>query len=324
MEKGSLAVLFPGQGSQTPGMGYDFYENSEVAKEVFETIENATGIDIAKLCFQSDEETLRKTQNAQIALFTTSVATYRVWEEAQKARKLLLIPICMAGHSVGELSALTCAGYLSIEDGALLVQKRGDLMARAGALRVGAMAAVIGLPDEAVEKVCERISLPGREVVAANYNSPGQIVISGDRAAVVEAMDKFVELGGKCIPLNVSGAFHSPLMKDAQEAFRTALEGIHFLKPHRSIPVVSNVTATAVDEPEAWRELLEQQLVSPVLWWRSMQTMHKMGAEMFIECGPGKVLCGLLKRTLSSAKCFPLSKYEDVENTLNEFSEVPH
>ncbi|HWP30256.1 MAG TPA: ACP S-malonyltransferase [Fimbriimonadales bacterium] len=322
MEKDFLAVLFPGQGSQTPGMGRDFYENSEIAREIFEIVKEATGITVASLCFQSDEEKLRETQNAQIALFTTSVATYKTWEEAQKERKQIFAPICMAGHSVGEFSALTCAGYLSIEDGARLVQKRGDLMARAGALRVGAMAAVIGLPDDAVEKVCQRISVPGREVVPANYNCPGQVVISGDRPAVVEAMDKLIELGGRCVPLNVSGAFHSPLMKEAQEAFRTALEGVHFLKPHREIPVVSNVTATPVDDPEAWKELLEQQLVSPVLWAESMRTMERMGAEIFIECGPGKVLCGLLRRTLSSAKCFSLSKYEDIQNTLNAISEV--
>jgi len=223
---------------------------------------------------------------------------------------------------VGEFSALTCAGYLSLEDGCRLVQRRGDLMARAGALRIGAMAAVIGLPDDAVEKVCERISLPGREVVPANYNSPGQVVISGDRAAVVEAMDKFSELGGKSIPLRVSGAFHSALMNEAREAFRLALESVHFREPHRNIPVVSNVTAKPVTDPEAWKKLLEEQITSPVRWTQSMQAIFEMGAEIFIECGPGNVLCGLLKRTLPSARCFSLSKYEDIPKTLDAFSEV--
>ena len=281
------AAIFPGQGSQRPGMGKDVYDRSQAGKHVFVAVSEALGRDIAKLCFESDEDTLRQTDNAQIALFTSGLATFEALTEAGAPP-----PSAAAGHSIGEYTALAAAGCLSVADAAKLVAKRGDLMARSGTLRKGAMAAVLGMEDEALEAVCSSISREGHAVVPANFNSPGQIVISGDESAVNEACEKIREAGAKrCIPLNVSGAFHSPLMHEAALSMGEALANVAFAES--SIPVVSNVTA----QPEHdWARLLEDQLRSPVRWTASVRALRAMGVETFVECGPGDVLTGLLRR----------------------------
>lgn len=287
-------------------MGREVHDHYVSAAQVFDEVTAATGVDARKLCFETEEEALRQTQNAQLALFTASVATFRAIESKAKG-------VAMAGHSVGEYAALACAGVFSVSDGARLVQKRGDLMARAGTLRPGTMAAVLGLDDPKIEEICSAVSSQDKVVVVANYNSPGQIVISGDIDAVAEATKLLQEAGAKrCIPLNVSGAFHSPLMHDAAKSMGEALSQVQFAESNPA--VISNVTA----EPGTnWRELLERQLESPVRWTESVRKMIELGAESFVECGPGDVLTGLLRRIDSSAKGISAASAESIR-TLQE------
>lgn len=307
MSKNGVAFVFPGQGSQVPGMGSEVYRRSTRARDVFCQVSSVLSRDVAKLCFDSDEEILRYTENAQVALFTVSVATYEAIKEEISAE-----PVAMAGHSVGEYSALVNAGWLTLEDGARLVARRGDLMGRAGALRKGAMSAVLGVDAETVRKVCDELSKPGALVTIANDNCPGQIVISGDEKAVELACERLKEQGAKrCIRLNVSGAFHSPLMQEAGEAFRELLVQIEFRTPSPLIPVVSNVTAEPIYEASRWQDLLYRQLVSPVRWTESIQKMHVMGINTFVECGSGEVLTGLIKRILPGARALFVKRKED-------------
>ncbi|MEO7453410.1 MAG: ACP S-malonyltransferase [Fimbriimonadales bacterium] len=281
------AAVFPGQGSQRPGMGKDVFDSSEAARHVFEIVSDTLDRDVAKLCFETDEDTLRSTDNAQIALYAASVATYEALREGGAPA-----PAAVAGHSVGEYAALAAAGCLTVADGAKLVAKRGDFMARSGTLRKGGMAAILGMDDAALEAVCAEISREGHAVVPANFNSPGQIVISGDEAAVLEACEKAKAAGAKrCIPLNVSGAFHSPLMHEAAQSMAEALANSTFSES--PIPVVANVSA----QPEHdWARLLEEQLRAPVRWTASVKTIRELGIDTFVECGPGDVLTGLLRR----------------------------
>lgn len=308
MSDSRIAIVFPGQGSQKPEMGKEIHDSFSDARAVFDEISSAISLDLRKLCFECDEDTLRETQNAQIALFTVSVATYR---------SLGTDPECvaMAGHSVGEYTALVCAGVLSVADGARLVQRRGDLMARAGKLRPGAMSAVLGLEDSEVEAACAAINRDGRVAVVANYNCPGQVVISGDAVPVDEVCSKLKEAGAKrCLPLNVSGAFHSQLMSEAAQAMRQALVSVEFRAAR--CPVISNVTAEPGD---SWAELLQKQLESPVRWSDSVRKMVQMGATKFIECGPGDVLTGLLKRIAPESAGLALNSADAVQSALVEY-----
>lgn len=268
-------------------MGKEIHDQSEAARHVFDAVSDALDRNIRALCFEADDETLRSTDNAQVALYTTSVASFEALREAGAPA-----PKAAAGHSVGEYAALTAAGCLSLAEGARLVARRGDLMARSGNLRKGAMAAVLGMEDEALEAVCAKVNREGHVVGPANYNSPGQIVISGDEAAVAEACEALKAAGAKrCIPLNVSGAFHSDLMHEAAAAMAEALANATFSES--TIPVIANVTA----QPEHdWARLLEEQLRAPVRWTASIRAMRDMGVSTFVECGAGDVLTGLLKR----------------------------
>ncbi|MCC7436096.1 MAG: ACP S-malonyltransferase [Methanoregulaceae archaeon] len=281
-----IAVVFPGQGSQHPGMGASLREHSAAA-EVFARIDAATGISTRRICEELSEDELRQTQNAQLALYACGVAAHAALlaegVEAQVA----------AGHSVGEYAALAAAEVLSIEDGARLVQRRGDLMARSGGLRAGTMAAVLGLDRDALEQVCRAASTPESVAVIANDNCPGQLVISGDVSAVERASALAPEAGAKRVmPINVSGAFHSPLMQESSEAMGLALRDVRFAKG--VMPVVANVTAQVAEE--GWADLLEAQLRSPVRWTESVGAMLAMGVTTFVECGSGTILSGLLKR----------------------------
>lgn len=281
-----VAVVFPGQGSQKPGMGEELYHHNTFARQVFDQVETATGVNVANLCFNSDEQTLRQTQNAQLALYTCSLAAYF----ALKDRCPDVEVKGMAGHSVGEYAALAAAGIVSLESGARLVQRRGDIMARAGQLRPGGMAAVLGLDRAEIESALSAVS--NGVAVVANDNCPGQLVISGDLDAIAEATALLNERGARrVLPLNVSGAFHSPLMAESAEAMRVALDETPF---HPSaVPVYSNVTSRPGSD---WPELLERQLKSPVQWTGTMEQMISDGFETFIECGAGEVLLGLLRR----------------------------
>lgn len=283
-----IAVMFPGQGSQRPGMGAELFQHRSEARETFAAVSDAAGVDVAALCFESDEETLRQTQNAQLALFACGVAAYRCL--ASHLSGVMSLD-AYAGHSIGEYAALVASGALSVEDGARLVKLRGDLMAEAGKSAPGTMAAVLGLERDQLQAVCE--STAGI-VVIANDNCPGQLVISGEREAVGKASEAAIAAGAKrVLPLNVSGAFHSPLMEQSAEGMRASLEATPFKLGGR---VFSNVTAQPVVTEGRWPELLVQQLKSPVRWTETIQNMRNEGVRTFIECGVGDVLCGLLKR----------------------------
>lgn len=278
-----IAYVFPGQGSQKPGMGLRLHDESEAARAVFAQASEGAGRDLRTLLATTDDNNLRGTDNAQPALYVTSVAA---------AAALGGTPDVLAGHSVGEFAALAVAGIVSVEDGARLVQTRGNLMARAGEEVPGTMAAILGLDRDPLQAVLDGID---GVVVIANDNCPGQLVISGEVAAVEAACVAAKEAGAKrALPLSVSGAFHSPLMEASAAEFRKALDTVEF-RPGR--PVIANVTADVVTDPADWPELLERQLRSPVRWTETVRTMRRMGVTEAVELGIGEVLSGLFKRT---------------------------
>lgn len=302
-----IAAVFPGQGSQKPGMGRDLAESFPESSAVFDEVANATGVDVRRLCWEADEDTLRDTRNAQLALFTCGVAAW----EAFNCRSGLKAS-AVAGHSVGEYAALVAAGVLAVDDGARLVQVRGDLMAGAGDKVPGTMAAVLGLDRDQLQQACEAA---GGQVVIANDNCPGQLVISGERDAVERASRLASEGGAKrVIPLNVSGAFHSPLMAEPARAMATALAAA---EPRDArLKVYSNVTSEPASEGFLWPSLLEQQLLNPVRWTESVQHMIRDGITVFVECGGGDVLSGLIRRTEKSVTTLRVADSESLQATL--------
>jgi [acyl-carrier-protein] S-malonyltransferase len=279
-----IAVVFPGQGSQKPGMGRDLVENNAEAQDVFRRVSEASSVDIKALCFESDEETLRQTQNAQLALFTCGVAAFRALGDVHVG--------AIAGHSVGEYAAFVASGVFTIEDGARLVQTRGRLMARSGQTQPGTMAAVLGLDRETLDAVCHEAE---GIVVVANDNCPGQLVISGEIEAVKRVGELAQARGAKrVLPLNVSGAFHSPLMSEPAREMGLALAATPL--GSLTVPVYSNVTSRPIEDASQVPGLLERQLASPVRWTESVQNMIADGVDTFIELGVGEVLCGLIRR----------------------------
>lgn len=303
-----VAIVFPGQGSQKPGMGRALYESRPEAREVFGQVSEATGVDLGRLCFESDEETLRETQNAQLALYTCGVAA---WACLYAHLRGVLEPQAFAGHSIGEYAALAASGSVAIADGARLVQRRGASMADAGAQTPGTMAAVLGLDRETLANLCA--VAPG-VVVVANDNCPGQLVISGEPEAVRVAGESALGAGAKrVLPLNVSGAFHSPLMDEAARSMRSALEAAPFRLSGR---VYANVTAQPVVTAGRWPELLEQQLRAPVRWTETMQNMANEGIDAFVECGVGDVLGNLVKRTVPEATRLKVNDLDSLEATI--------
>ena len=304
-----VGLLFPGQGSQYVGMGRDLAEAFPAARAVFERADAALGTSLTDVMWDGPDDELTATHNAQPAILTHSVAVHAVVADALGDVGLA------AGHSLGEFSAHVAAGTMTFEDAVRAVRRRGELMYEAGQERPGTMAAIIGLDDEAVERVCRQAAEAGGACVPANFNSPGQVVISGDEPAVARAMEAAKQAGAKrALPLNVSGAFHSPLMAVAESGLRDHLAEVDFSAPR--FPVVSNVTAEPVSDPGAGRSLLIQQLTSPVRWTASMHTMLERDPNRFVELGPGRVLAGLMRRIDRTAEVISLDTAEQVNSFL--------
>jgi [acyl-carrier-protein] S-malonyltransferase len=297
MEK--VAFVFPGQGSQYVGMGRDLYETYPEAKALFDEADGILGFSLARLCFEGPKEELDDTINTQPALLTVSVALLQIASTELSTGLELdqLHPASVAGHSMGEYTALVAAGALDFADGLHLVRERGRLMKEAGELNPGAMAAIIGLDAGTLEDICQeaRIQLPASSVQIANYNSPGQIVISGHKEALGRAMELAGERGARrVIPLAVSIASHSPLMQPAADSFASIVAQVDFHQPR--VPVVANVTAAPITTVAEIREELVEQLTSTVRWVESVQYMIVQGVTTFVEIGPKNVLTGLIKR----------------------------
>jgi [acyl-carrier-protein] S-malonyltransferase len=279
------AYIFPGQGSQFPGMGKDLYENNPLAKELFEKANEILGFRITDIMFNGTEEELKQTKVTQPAIFLHSVILAKTLGASLK-------PDMVAGHSLGEFSALVGNGALSFEDGLKLVYQRALAMQKACEAKPSTMAAVLGMEDSKVEEICSTID---GIVVAANYNCPGQLVISGEIEAVNKACEALKAAGAKrALVLPVGGAFHSPLMEPARVELEAAINATHFSTP--ICPVYQNVTASAVSNPEEIKKNLIAQLTAPVRWTQSVKQMVADGATIFIEVGPGKVLQGLVKK----------------------------
>jgi [acyl-carrier-protein] S-malonyltransferase len=301
-----VGLLFPGQGSQFVGMGRELAAAFAEARQTFEEADDILGFALSELAWDGPEDRLTATSNAQPAILVHSIAAFRVVHDR-------LGSVAMAaGHSLGEFSAYVAAGSLTFADGVRTVRRRGELMQRSGEERPGTMAALLGLDDDAVEDVCRQASAQGGDCVPANYNSPGQLVISGDVAAVERAMELAKAAGARrAVRLNVSGAFHSPLMRVAEQGLRVQLEAVDLAAP--AFAVVSNVTARQVTDAAEARELLIRQLTAPVRWTASMRSMLDGGVTRFIEVGPGNVLSGLLRRVERTAAAAAVGAPADME-----------
>jgi [acyl-carrier-protein] S-malonyltransferase len=304
MEKrmGKVAFIFPGQGAQYVGMGKDFYEKFEDSKAVYEKATKILGIDMAKLCFEENED-INITEYTQIAMVTTCMAILT------QVNKLGIKPEVCAGLSLGEYSAMMASNVIAFEEGIRVVRERGKLMQNSVAPGLGAMAAVLGADTELIEKVCGDTH---GIVTIANYNCPGQIVISGEKAAVEQAAEALKSLGVKrVIMLNVSGPFHSLMLKEAGEQLGTVLDTVEIKKPE--IPYVANVDGAYVESADNIRDLLIRQVYSPVKWQQSVETMILAGVDTFIEIGPGKTLSAFIKKIDKNCKVANVEKVEDLE-----------
>ncbi|HXG42828.1 MAG TPA: ACP S-malonyltransferase [Dehalococcoidia bacterium] len=299
----ALALLFPGQGSQQVGMARALYEASPAARRLLDAAQDLLGIPLLRLMFEGPAEELTDTANAQPAIFVASLACLAA---AVEAGALPARPAFVAGHSLGEYTALVAAGALTFADGLALVRRRGELMAQAGRARPGTMAAIIGLDDGALEDLCRDTG-----VEVCNYNSPGQTVIGGAVEAVAEATARAKSLGAKVVPLRVSAAFHTSLMAPAAEALARAIDGA----PVRDalVPVVGNACARPLVSAQELREELKAQLTRAVLWHQSLQAMACAGVARFLEVGPGGVLTGLVRRTLPHAQALSVDGPESLE-----------
>ncbi|WP_372749437.1 ACP S-malonyltransferase [Litorivivens sp.] len=308
MTKG-LAFVFPGQGSQKVGMLAEIAESEPVVKQTFQEASDALGYDMWAMVQSGEQETLNLTENTQPVLLTASVAMWRVWQARSGAQ-----PSYMAGHSLGEFSALVCAGSLSFADGVKLVRARGQFMQTAVPVGEGSMAAVLGLDDQVILDICAQCADAG-VVEAVNFNAPGQVVIAGKVAAVDKAIEALKEAGAKrAMPLPVSAPFHTSLMQPAAEKLSEAINAIQWQSP--AVPVVHNVHAKIESSEAAIRELLVKQLYSPVKWVDCVQTMVDAGVETTVECGPGKVLSGLNKRIHKPLNCLNIEDSASVDKAM--------
>lgn len=308
---GKIAFVFPGQGSQSVGMGKDFYDSYPTAKKIFEEANEALGFDLAKLCFEGPEEELQLTTNTQPAIVTVSIAILRVLQE-QTQHDVAFV----AGHSLGEYSALVCAGAIDFADAVRTVRKRGEFMQTAVPVGIGSMAAIIGLSQEDVEGLCGQVNSDENIVTLANLNSPGQYVISGHTGAVERVVDLAKEKGAKrAIPLAVSAPFHCALMQPAADNLAPVLQAVNF--NDLSIPLVNNADASIITVGADARDSLVRQVYTSVKWDQSVRLMIEQGVSTYVEIGPGKVLSGLLKRIEKTAKGLNISDVNTLEKTLS-------
>jgi [acyl-carrier-protein] S-malonyltransferase len=312
-----IAVVFPGQGSQAPGMGKELFDALPEARDAFGRVSRAVGFDVASLCFEANDETLRQTQNSQIALFATGLAAFSAFTSKLTGLQRSRI-VAMAGHSVGEYTALTAAGVYTLEEGAQLVQTRGRLMAEAGRTLPGEMAAVLALSRDLLEQACRDA---GGIVVIANDNCPGQLVISGEPESVRRAAELAKALGARrVVPLNVSGAFHSPLMEGPAVEMAKALDAVVPRSPW--VDVYSNVSASVISDSSHWPSLLERQLKSPVRWTETVEHLRRDGVTLFVECGWGDVLTGLIRRTDKESNVVKVADLASLETAVRATREL--
>jgi [acyl-carrier-protein] S-malonyltransferase len=337
-----VAFLFPGQGSQSVGMGAGVFATSSAARQVFETVDKALGFSLSTLCFQGPEDTLRDTVNAQPAIVTVSLALLAAFQEALSPHNFSwcspLMPGYTAGHSVGEITALVASGALDLNVAARLVQERGRLMHHEGTVCPGGMAAIIGMDADQLQEVCQeattralahytahndgKLAHPGLgRVIVANFNAPGQIVISGEHYALNAAMELAKKYGAKrVISLAVSGAFHSPVMEPAATGLARAIHAAAV--QDATIPVISNIHAAPLTQAQAIREELARQIASPVQWIRTIEYLASAGVAVFIEIGPGQALTGMVKRIIKGATTVSISSAVDIEKAATTLREM--
>ena len=316
MAERSIAFVFPGQGSQKVGMLAEAHDRFPAVRATFEEASQVLGYDMWDLIQNGEQEALNLTETTQPVLLSSSVALWRAWVEESGAA-----PAVMAGHSLGEFSALVCAGALGFADAVRLVRQRGAFMQTAVPVGEGAMAAIIGLDDDAINTICSSVAQSSGEVVSAvNFNSPGQVVIAGHTGAVETAIGALKEAGAKrALPLPVSAPFHTSLMKPAGDKLAEAIATIEIVTP--AIPVIHNVHAASETDPERIRSLLVEQIYSPVQWTQCIQAMVARDVGVVVECGPGKVLSGLNRRIDKSLASHALESPDGLQAALQELGE---
>lgn len=301
------AIIFTGQGAQSVGMGRDVAERFPRAAEVYDQASEILGYDIKALCFEGPAERLEQTDIQQPTIFTTSVA---IWRAMYEGADLAEPPVAMAGLSLGEYTALHAAESVAFEDALRLVQRRGELMQAAARAVDSGMVSAMGLNDEQIESVCAEAGQVGM-IVPANYNCPGQVVLSGEKQACVKAAELIEQAGGRAIPLQVAGAFHSPIMQPAADGLAEKLNGTTFFEP--KVPVVANVNARYHEGPESIRQWLTEQLTQPVRWQASMEMLLAQGVERFIEVGPGRILTGLMRKISRRTPIINVSSADSID-----------
>lgn len=305
-----IGMIFPGQGAQFLGMGKEFFDKERIVQELFDQASNCLGENLVRMCFASSEKELQNTVNAQTSIFTVSAAIYKVLKE-----KYGVIPNLVAGHSLGEYSALYVAGGISFADALYLLKKRSFFMDKATVEKPGGMISIIGLPEQVIVQICERYHRPEKNEIAqvVNFNSPQQLVVSGTLNELEQIKLDVKGLRGKVIPLNVAGAFHSELMKDAGKEFAAYMLKVDF--KNLDIPLVNNVDAKMIVDADDVRDSLIKQVSSPVLWWQSMEKFRDL--DCIVQVGPSDKLAKILKREWPDKKIIAINKPADIQDLFN-------